>query len=83
MLVAERLAACVNVIPSVRSTYRWQGEVQQDEESLLIIKTTAERFAALKQAVLKSHPYELPEIVAVNLSDGHAPYLDWILNSTK
>ncbi len=83
MLVAERHAACVNVIPSVRSTYRWQGEVQQDEESLLIIKTTAECFAALKEAVLKSHPYELPEIVAVNLSDGHAPYLDWILNSTK
>lgn len=83
MLVAERLAACVNVIPNMRSTYRWKNEIQHDEESLLIIKTTAERFAALKLAVLKIHPYELPEIIAVNLSDGHAPYLDWILASTQ
>lgn len=83
MLVTERLAACVNVIPKMCSTYRWNGEVRQDEESLLIIKSTAQRFAALKQAVLNMHPYELPEIIAVNLIDGHVPYLDWILASTQ
>jgi periplasmic divalent cation tolerance protein len=77
-LVGEGLAACVNRIPAVQSTYRWKGEVTTDSEELLLIKTTASRFAALKERVLALHPYELPELIAVPVVDGHAPYLDWV-----
>ncbi|MGQ0698282.1 MAG: divalent-cation tolerance protein CutA [Panacagrimonas sp.] len=77
-LVESRVAACVNVIPRIRSTYRWKGEVQRDDEALLIIKTTTERFEDLKRAVLAQHPYELPEVIAVDIAAGHLPYLDWI-----
>ncbi|MGH8456727.1 MAG: divalent-cation tolerance protein CutA [Stenotrophobium sp.] len=81
-LVSERLAACVNIIPQVRSIYRWKDAVQKDDESLLVIKTAADRYETLKAAILARHPYELPEILAVNPAHGHAPYLDWILAST-
>lgn len=77
-LVESRLAACVNVLPRIGSVYRWQGEVRAEDEALLIIKTTAERFEALRVAVLANHPYELPEVLAVDVAAGHAPYLDWI-----
>jgi periplasmic divalent cation tolerance protein len=77
-LVDESLAACVNQLPGVRSTYRWQGAVHTDEEVLLVIKTTAGRFEALKARLLALHPYELPELVALSVTDGHAPYLDWV-----
>lgn len=77
-LVGERLAACVNRLPGVLSTYRWQGEVQTDGEELLLIKTTTERFEALKARLLVLHPYELPELVALPLDRGHAAYLEWV-----
>ena len=77
-LVRERLAACVNCIPGIRSTYRWQGEVITDSEELLLIKTTAACFEALKERVLALHPYELPELIAVPVERGHAAYLDWV-----
>lgn len=78
-LVEARLAACVNILPGLRSVYRWQGQVCEDAETLLLAKTTADRFEALKAAVLNQHPSELPEIVAVKLSDAHAPFLQWLL----
>ena len=77
-LVHESLAACVNQLPGVRSTYRWQGAVHTDEEVLLVIKTTAGRLPALRERLLALHPYELPELVTLPVSDGHAPYLDWV-----
>lgn len=77
-LVEESLAACVNQLPGVRSTYRWQGDVHTDEEVLLLIKTTGRRFEALKARLLALHPYELPELVALPVTAGHAPYLDWV-----
>jgi periplasmic divalent cation tolerance protein len=77
-LVTSRLAACVNVVPGVISVYRWQGEVQRDEERLLVIKTTGEALPALRDALVSLHPYELPELVAVPVQDGYAPYLRWI-----
>lgn len=77
-LVASGSAACVNRIDGVQSTYRWKGEVCTDTESLMLIKTTATAFEALKQTILAQHPYELPEIVAVPVVAGHAPYLTWI-----
>jgi periplasmic divalent cation tolerance protein len=69
-LVEERLAACVNVLPGVRSTYRWQGRIERDDEVLLLIKTTADRQDALIARLQALHPYELPEAVAVEISGG-------------
>lgn len=77
-LVGERLAACVNRLPGIRSTYRWQGEVITDSEELLLIKTTAGCFDALQSRLLQLHPYELPELVAVPVARGHEAYLDWV-----
>lgn len=77
-LVGERLAACVNRLPGVTSTYRWKTQVVTDTEELLLIKTTAARFPALKERLLQLHPYELPELIAVPVTEGHAPYLDWV-----
>ena len=81
-LVERRLAACVNAVSKVASTYRWKGEVQHDQETLLIIKTSAERFEALREALVALHPYELPEVVALPIVAGHAPYLEWIGSGT-
>jgi periplasmic divalent cation tolerance protein len=80
-LVGEQLAACVNRLPGVASTYRWQGQVTTDAEELLLIKTVASRFEALKTRLLALHPYELPELIAVPVEHGHAAYLDWIRHS--
>lgn len=77
-LVETRLAACVNVVPGIRSVYRWKGAVVKDNELLLVIKSRADRFALLRETILRNHPYELPEVIAVSLSDAHLPYLDWI-----
>ena len=77
-LVEERLAACVSVVPGMRSTFRWEGETHTDAEVLLLIKTTRERYPALAARLLELHPYELPEIIAVDVSAAHAPYAEWI-----
>ncbi|TAJ50920.1 MAG: divalent-cation tolerance protein CutA [Nevskiaceae bacterium] len=82
-LVEARLAACVNLMPGLRSVYRWQGEVCEEPETLLIAKTAGERFTALRDEVLRRHPYELPEIVAVKLDDAHPPYLQWLLSQVS
>lgn len=81
-LVEEKLAACVNRIPGIASTYRWQGEIRQDTEVLLVIKTTRERFAALRDRLVELHPYEVPELIAMDIADGHPAYLDWIAAGT-
>jgi periplasmic divalent cation tolerance protein len=77
-LVEESLAACVNCLPGVTSVYRWQGKVTTDSETLLMIKTTADRFEALRARLVELHPYELPELIAVPIEHGHAPYLAWV-----
>lgn len=79
-LVAEQLAACVSVLPAVRSVYRWQGALEQASEVPLLIKTTAARYGALEAAIRARHPYELPEIVAVPLTHGLPDYLTWVAN---
>jgi periplasmic divalent cation tolerance protein len=83
MLVEKRLAACVNILAPCRSVYRWKGAVQHDEEHPMLIKTSAERYAALEQALRAGHPYELPEIIAVPVERGLAAYLDWVDAETK
>ena len=82
-LVEERLAACVNVLPGVRSTYRWQDQVRRDDELLLVIKTTGDRLDALRERLTAIHPYELPELVAVEAAGGSPAYLDWIATETR
>jgi periplasmic divalent cation tolerance protein len=77
-LVEERLAACVNTLSPVTSTYRWQGAVQQEQECLLVIKTTEARFAALEQLIRERSTYELPEVLAIPVQTGSARYLDWL-----
>lgn len=81
-LVEERLAACVNRVEGVSSTYRWQGRIQNDAEVLLLIKTTRERFPRLRQRLLELSPYETPELIALDITDGSAAYLDWIARET-
>ncbi|GAB3350439.1 divalent-cation tolerance protein CutA [Lysobacter tyrosinilyticus] len=81
-LVAERLAACVNRLPGVQSTYRWQGAVEQADEVLLLIKTTADRLDAMTARLRVLHPYELPELIAVEVRAGLPAYLDWVATET-
>ncbi len=82
-LVEERLAACGNVVPGVRSIYRWEGKVQEDAEALLVLKTTRGRFEALRERVLSLHPYDVPEVIALPVEAGSAPYLAWIAAETR
>jgi len=82
-LVEESLAACVNVVPGVRSIYLWNGAVQDTQEFLMIAKTTATRVEELRVRLVDIHPYEVPEVVAVRLADGHDAYLRWIAAATR
>lgn len=77
-LVAEMLAACVNVVPGVTSVYRWEGEIQRDQEWLLIVKTQREVLDNLVQRVQALHSYEVPEIIALPLVGGSEAYLRWL-----
>lgn len=77
-LVEERLSACVNVVEGVTSIYRWKGGVEREREVLMVLKTTANAVERLKLRLVALHPYEVPEILAIEPSDGHLPYLDWV-----
>lgn len=81
VLVEERMAACVNIVSGVTSLYRWEGAVQKDAEVLLVIKTTAGGFDALRRRVLELHPYDTPEVIDLGVRGGDPDYLDWIRNS--
>jgi periplasmic divalent cation tolerance protein len=78
LLVERRLAACVNVVPGIRSFYRWKGVVESADEWLLIAKTSRRVFPELSAALQAAHSYELPECIALPLADGTAPYLRWV-----
>ena len=82
-LVEERMAACVTALPGAISTYRWQGRVEQAGETLLLIKTTADRYPALQVRLPVLHPYELPELVAVEAAAGLPAYLHWLASETR
>lgn len=77
-LVDAGLAACVNIIPGVRSVYRWQGQRETAQEHLLVMKAPVDRYAELEKTIVEMHPYELPEIVAVPIDGGLKGYLAWI-----
>ena len=82
-LVDARLAACVNILPVMRSVYRWKHQVDHEDERQLIIKTTQERIRELEARVKKLHPAETPEFVVIPISSGSADYLSWLSDSTK
>lgn len=80
-LVAEQLAACVNILPDVTSVYRWEGTIEHSEELLLLIKTSKAAWPMLEAQIQALHPYELPEIVAVSITTGESEYIQWLENS--
>ena len=82
-IVNAKLAACANIVHGVRSVYRWQDKIEIDDECQLIIKTSLKCLQALEATITKQHPYELPELIAVTISEGSAAYLDWIRKSTQ
>lgn len=77
-LVEQRLAACVNILAPCRSVYRWQGKIHNDSEVPLLIKTSAERYPALEGYLRQNHPYELPELIAIDIAQGLPAYLAWL-----
>lgn len=81
-LLDECLAACVNVLPGVRSLYRWQGKVEDERELLLVMKTQLSRYDALERRVRELHPYQVCEVLAFDVAAGAAGYLDWVLQET-
>jgi len=83
LLVDGRLAACVNIVPGVRSVYRWQGKVESAEECLLLIKSSRPLFEQLRAELEKAHNYEVPEVLAVPILGGAAPYLDWLQSNLQ
>lgn len=82
-LVDERLAACVNVLPAMTSVYRWKGQVEQDREQQMVIKTTADQLSALEARVRELHAYELPEFVVITADEGSAAYLAWVEEAVR
>jgi periplasmic divalent cation tolerance protein len=82
-LVEERLAACVNIVGAIESVYRWEGQVTTDRETLLIIKTTDEKYEELEQRVKELHSYSTPEVIAFKIERGSAEYLSWLQDSVS
>lgn len=82
-LVEQRLAACVNQLAPMASTYRWQGKIEHAEEIPLLIKTTRERYPELESAIRTMHPYSVPEIVAIPVAAGFSAYLRWVDDETR
>jgi len=80
-LVEERLAACANIVEGVTSIYRWKGSVQREPEVLMVLKTTSDAVELLRQRLVELHPYEVPEVVTLEVGGGHRPYLDWVLSA--
>lgn len=83
ILVTEGLIACANLVPAVRSIYRWQGEVCDETETLAILKTTRAKLDEMKARLVALHPYEVAEVIALPVDGGHAPYLEWVARSTR
>lgn len=81
-LVEDRVAACVNVLPGVRSTYRWEGKVESADEAMLLLKVPAARSKTLAAQVAARHPYDVPEVLLLDVSEGLPEYLAWVLDAT-
>jgi len=83
LLVESRLAACVSVVPGLRSTYRWKGAVMVEDEVMLLVKTSAARLDEARAALVAAHPYEVPELLVLDVDDVPASYAAWLLESTS
>ena len=81
-LVAENFAACANIIPAIDSIYRWQGKLEQGTEALVFFKTSASRYPAFQEKLKSLHPYDVPEIVCLDIRDGLPEYLRWVSENT-
>lgn len=81
MLVSNQFAACVNILNNIKSVYKWEGKIVKDKEFLLIIKTTKELYKAVEENITAVHPYEVPEIISIEIENGSNAYLDWISSS--
>jgi len=81
-LVESSLAACVNILPGLRSLYRWKGAIHDEPELLLIIKTSSDKTGEAINKLVEIHPYELPEAIVLDIDSGHAPYLEWIASAS-
>ncbi|WP_371374376.1 divalent-cation tolerance protein CutA [Thalassotalea aquiviva] len=77
-LVAKQLAACVNIVPKIQSVYQWQGEIHCDNEVQLLIKSKASLYLRIEQYIMDNHPYDVPEVIALNIQQGSKAYLNWI-----
>ncbi len=82
-LVEARLAACVNILPAMRSVYRWQNAIEQTEEAVMLIKTVQGRYVELEEAIRQAHPYEVPEIIAIPPVAVWPPYASWVAQETR
>ncbi len=82
-MLEEKLAACVNQVPGIRSLYHWQGRIEHDDEMLMLIKTTTDAYERAEALIREHHPYELPEVIAVPIETGSKAYLQWITDSTN
>jgi periplasmic divalent cation tolerance protein len=82
-VVRQRLAACANLIPQIDSTFWWQGKIDRCRETLLLIKTTSKALPRLRRIILRLHPYDLPEVIALPVAAGHRPYLQWVAASVR
>lgn len=82
-MVQERHAACATTVAQVQSVYWWEGKVVKEQEALLFLKTTEDKFPSLQEAILKAHPYKVPEILALPVKDGLPQYLEWVRKETS
>lgn len=78
LVVQSRLVACASTIPTIRSTYWWEGKIVNEQETLILMKTTSDKVLELQEAIRKVHSYKVPEIIAISVEHGFRPYLDWV-----
>lgn len=83
LLVQKKKAACCNIIPNIISVYEWDSKINEDNEYLLIIKSTSGKYKDLEQLIISNHPYDLPEIISVDIEKGYPAYMNWIIESTR
>ncbi|XP_003385434.2 PREDICTED: uncharacterized protein LOC100640743 [Amphimedon queenslandica] len=82
-ILRSRLAACVNIIPQITSIYEWEGELQEDSEFLMVVKTSKDQISSLTSFIEQNHPYDVPEVISTEINHGSKKYLDWVMSSTK